>query len=208
VEVGSGGRLIFAAAIGWMEGEFAALGVPIKERASRSDEALELIRALWTQEYPEIQTKRHRLAGVKASPMPIQRPRPPILVGGGSEGAFRRVARFGDGWHASSTDHEGFRKGTEAVLRFWREAGRDGTPIWTLRVPLLIEGVHRAAVDMTLLRGRYVIEGCVGKVVEILRGFQALGCGHVALEVSYSTYPAILQTIDIVARDVRPQLAA
>jgi hypothetical protein len=61
---------------------------------------------------------------------------------------------------------------------------------------------------MGLLRGRYVIEGSVGKVVEILRGFQALGCGHVALEVSYSTYPSILQTIDIVGRDVRPQLAA
>jgi probable F420-dependent oxidoreductase len=208
VDVLSGGRLIFAAAIGWMEGEFAALGVPIKERASRSDEALELIRALWTQEYPEIQTKRHRLAGVKASPMPIQRPRPPILVGGGSEGAFRRVVRFGDGWHASSTDHEGFRRGKEAILRFWKEAGRDGMPVWTLRVPLHIEGVHRAAVDMGLLRGRYVIEGSVGKVVEILRGFQALGCGHVALEVSYSTYPSILQTIDIVGRDVRPQLVA
>lgn len=207
VDVLSGGRLIFAAAVGWMEGEFAALGVPIKERASRTDEALELIRVLWTQEYPEIQTRRHRLAGVKASPMPLQKPRPPILIGGSSEGAFRRVARLGDGWHASSTDLETFRQGQEAVLRSWKEAGREGTPIWTLRVPLFIEGIHRAAVDMTLLRGRYAIQGSVTRVVETLRGFQALGCGHVALEVSYATFPAVLETIDVLAREVRPQVS-
>ncbi|MFI5339781.1 MAG: TIGR03619 family F420-dependent LLM class oxidoreductase [Candidatus Methylomirabilales bacterium] len=207
VDVLSGGRLIVGTAIGWMEGEFAALGIPIKERASRADEALELFRALWTQEYPEVQTKRYRLAGVKASPMPLQKPRPPILVGGSSEGAFRRVARLGDGWHASSTDPEAFRRGTEAVLRFWQEAGRQGTPIWTLRVPLLIEGVHRAAVDMSLLRGRYVIEGSVAKVIETLHGFRSLGCGHVALDVSYTTFPAILDTIDILAREIRPQVA-
>lgn len=207
VDVLSGGRLIVGAAIGWMEGEFAALGIPIKERASRSDEALELFRAVWTQEYPEVQTKRYRLAGVKASPMPLQKPRPPLLVGGSSEGAFRRVARLGDGWHASATDPEAFRRGTEAVLRFWQEARRDGVPIWTLRVPLLIEGVHRAAVAMSLLRGRYVIEGSVAKVVETLCNFQGLGCSHVALEVSYTTFPAILETIDILAQEVRPQVA-
>ena len=207
VDVLSGGRLIVGAAIGWMEGEFAALGIPIRERASRSDEALELFRALWTQEYPQIQTQRYRLAGVKTSPMPLQKPRPPILVGGSSEGAFRRVARFGDGWHASATDPEAFRRGMEAVLRFWQEARREEVPIWTLRVPLFIEGVHRAAVDMSLLRGRYAIEGSVAQVVETLRTFRSLGCSHVALEVSYTTFPAILESIDILAQEVRPQVA-
>lgn len=207
VDVLSGGRLIVGAAIGWMEGEFAALGIPIKERTGRSDETLELFRALWTQEYPEIQTKRYRLAGVKVSPMPLQKPRPPILIGGNSEGAFRRIARLGDGWHASATDPGAFQQGTQAVLRFWQEARRDGVPIWTLRVPLLIEGIHRAAVDMGLLRGRYVIEGSVGKVIELLRSFQRLGCSHVALEVSYTTFPAILETIDILAQEIRPQVA-
>src|SRR5467141_4859580 len=64
VDVLSGGRLIVGAAIGWLEGEFETLGVPFKERASRSDEALELMRALWTQEHPKIQTKRHRVQDV------------------------------------------------------------------------------------------------------------------------------------------------
>lgn len=207
VDVLSGGRLIFGAAVGWLEGEFAALGIPFRERGSRTDEALELIRSVWANEYPEVRTARHRVEGVKASPLPLQRPRPPILIGGSSEGAFRRVARFGDGWHATATDHEAFRQGRDAVARFWTEAGREGTPLWTLRVPLLVEGVHRPAVDMNLLRSRYAVRGPLTRVVEELRGFQALGVSHVALEVSFTTFPAILATIDLLADEVRPRLA-
>ncbi len=208
VDVLSGGRLIMGAAIGWMEGEFAALGIPVKERGSRSDEALELIRTLWTREYPEVETKRHRLHNLKASPMPLQHPRPPILVGGSSEGAFRRVARFADGWHASGTTPAAFHQGQEAVSRQWKAGGREGTPLWTLRIPLLIEGIHRPAVDMNLIRGRHVIEGSVAQVTEELREFQRLGCSHVALEVSYTTFPAILETIEVLATRVKPQLDA
>ncbi len=207
VDVLSGGRLIFGAAVGWMEGEFATLGVPIKERASRTDEMLQLVQALWTQEYPEIQTKRYKLQNVKASPLPLQKPRPPIWIGGSSEGALRRAARLADGWHATATTHEAFRQGAEAVTRFWKEAGKEGSPALSLRIPILIDGIHRAAVDMSLLRGRYTINGSVAKVTEELRGFQGLGCSHVALEVSYTTFPAILQTIDILAQEVKPKLA-
>src|SRR6266581_710762 len=148
VDVLSGGRLIVGAAIGWLEGEFEALGVPFKERVSRSEEALELFRTLWTQAHPKIETKRYRLHDVSVSPMPLQKPRPPLYVGGNSQ----------------------------------------------------------AAVDMALIRGRHVITGTVAKIAEDLRGFRALGCGHIALEVSYSTYPAIHDTIDIIAERLRPQV--
>ena len=208
VDVLSGGRLIFGAGVGWMEGEFAALGVPLKERGSRTDEALELIRAVWAQEYPEIRTRSYRLENVKASPMPLQHPRPPIWIGGGSEGAHRRVARLGDGWHATGTDPEAFRHGAEAVARFWREAGREGTPTLSLRVVFLVDGIHRPAVDMSLLRGRYAIQGSPSRITETLRAFQALGASHVALDVSLTTFPAILETIDLIGdlnRDLRSQ---
>ena len=207
VDVLSGGRLIVGAAIGWLEGEFETLGVRFKERASRSDEALELMRTLWTQAHPKIHTKRHRVHDVVASPMPLQKPRPPLYIGGASDGAYRRVARLGDGWHASSMDHDAFRQGAESVRRFWKEAGREGAPFLSLRIPILIDGVHRAAVDMGLLRGRHTLKGSAKQIADELSGFEALGCGHVALEVSYSTFPAILETIDLVAEKIRPQLA-
>jgi alkanesulfonate monooxygenase SsuD/methylene tetrahydromethanopterin reductase-like flavin-dependent oxidoreductase (luciferase family) len=146
---------------------------------------------------------------VTFSPLPLQKPHPPLYVGGNSEGALRRVARFGDGWHSTSTSVDGFRQSVETVRRFWAEAGRAGEPALSLRIPIVIDGVHRPAVDMALIhgRGRHVLGGPLAKIVEELRGFQALGCEHVALEVSYSTYPAILQTIDVIAEQLRPAVA-
>ncbi len=206
VDVLSGGRLIVGAAVGWLEGEFAALGVPFGERARRTDEALELFRALWTHEHPEIETAHHRLAGLKASPMPLSKPRPPILVGGSTDAAFRRVARLGDGWHASSMSPATFRAGALAVANYWREAGREGAPDLTLRIPILIEGVHRDAVDPGLLGSRYALRGPLASVVRDLRAYQAAGCSHVALEVSYGTYPSIVETLDIVVDEIGPAL--
>jgi hypothetical protein len=60
---------------------------------------------------------------------------------------------------------------------------------------------------MSLLRGRHTLTGTPKQIADELRGFKALGCGHVALEVSYSTYPAIAETIDLVAEKIRPQVA-
>lgn len=59
VDVLSAGRLIVGVAVGWLEGEFAALGVPFRERGRRTDEAIEILRAAWTEEFPELETARH-----------------------------------------------------------------------------------------------------------------------------------------------------
>jgi len=208
IDVLSGGRLIFGAGVGWMEGEFAALGVPFAERGSRTDEALELFRTVWTEREPAIETRRHRLGGVIASPMPLQRPRPPIWIGGASEGAYRRVARHGDGWHSTAATPDAFRQGADAVRRHWAEARREGEPVLSLRIPFWLDGIHRPGSDMGYLRGRHAIHGTPRQVVDTLRSYAALGVSHVALDVSLTTYPAILETIDILAREVRPALGA
>jgi probable F420-dependent oxidoreductase len=208
VDVLSGGRLIFGAGVGWMEGEFAALGVPFAERGRRTDEALELFRKVWTEREPEIETRRHRLRGVVASPTPLQRPRPPIWIGGASDGAYRRVARHGDGWHSTAATPEAFRQGADAVRRHWAEARREGEPVLSLRIPFWLDGIHRPGSDMGYLRGRHAIHGTPRQVVDVLRGYAALGVSHVALDVSLTTYPAILETIDVLTREVRPTLGA
>jgi probable F420-dependent oxidoreductase len=205
VDVLSGGRLIFGAGVGWMEGEFEALGVPFAERGSRTDEALELFQKVWTEREPEIETRRHRLHGLVASPMPLQRPRPPIWIGGASEGAYRRAARH-DGWHSTAATPEAFRQGADAVRRFWGAAGRQGSPVLSLRVPFWLDGIHRPGTDMGYLRGRPAIHGSVRQVVEALHDYAAAGVSHVALDVSLSTYPAIIETIEVLAREVRPVL--
>jgi alkanesulfonate monooxygenase SsuD/methylene tetrahydromethanopterin reductase-like flavin-dependent oxidoreductase (luciferase family) len=138
--------------------------------------------------------------------MPLQKPRPPILVGGASDAALRRAARLGDGWHASGMAPSAFRASALAVANHWKDAGREGGPELTLRVPLLLDGIHRPAVDPALLGTRHVVRGPIASVAKELRQYQTAGCSHVALELSYSTYPAILDTIDILAEEIRPLL--
>jgi alkanesulfonate monooxygenase SsuD/methylene tetrahydromethanopterin reductase-like flavin-dependent oxidoreductase (luciferase family) len=141
--------------------------------------------------------------------MPLQKPHPPLWVGGNSPAALRRVARYGDGWHATGISPEAFRQGVEALRGFWADEGRPGAPALSVRTPIVIDGVHRPAVDMDLIRGRgrHVLAGPVAKILEELQALRALGCEHVALEVSYSTYPAIVDTIDLIAERLRPAVA-
>ena len=78
----------------------------------------------------------------------------------------------------------------------------------SLRIPFWLDGIHRPGADMGYLRGRHAIHGTARQVVESLRAYAALGVSHVALDVSLTTYPAILETIDVLAHEVRPALGA
>ena len=95
----SKGRLIFGVGVGYVPREFEVIGVPYGERGARVSEHIEAIRALWTQERPEFSGRFTRISGVRQKPMPVQRPHPPIIVGGMSPAAHRRAVRQGNGWY-------------------------------------------------------------------------------------------------------------
>jgi alkanesulfonate monooxygenase SsuD/methylene tetrahydromethanopterin reductase-like flavin-dependent oxidoreductase (luciferase family) len=86
--------------VGWMEEEFQLLGIPFKERAQRTREYIAVMKAVWTQENPRFDGQFIKLdRDVNMLPLPLQKPHPPIWVGGETTAAMRRVAEFGDGWH-------------------------------------------------------------------------------------------------------------
>src|SRR3989454_4255862 len=93
----SGGRLIAGFGGGYVEAEFRALGVSFKDRGAITDEYLEAIRVLWTEELPRFSGRFAAFDGIRFEPKPHQRPYPPIVVGGHAAPALRRAARFGDG---------------------------------------------------------------------------------------------------------------
>jgi probable F420-dependent oxidoreductase len=99
----SGGRVICGLASGWHEGEFAALGVPFGERGARTDEAIRVMRALWSGE-GDVAGRFTRVEGVRLSPPPARAGGPPIWIGGNSDAALRRAARLGDGWHTNLSE--------------------------------------------------------------------------------------------------------
>jgi probable F420-dependent oxidoreductase len=100
VDVLSGGRLDFGIGVGWLREEFEAVDVPFEERGARCDEYIEILKRLWTKDIAEFSGRFYELAPCIQKPHPVQRPHPPILVGGTSAPAIRRAARLGDGWVA------------------------------------------------------------------------------------------------------------
>src|SRR2546423_2479350 len=119
----SNGRLICGVGVGWWAEEFAALGIPFHTRGRQADEMLRIFKALWTADNPQFEGEFYHFSNIGFAPKPIQKPHPPLWVGGNSPGAFRRVVTMGDGWHASSRTPADFREGL-AKLRAAAEAAR------------------------------------------------------------------------------------
>ncbi|MDV3127823.1 LLM class F420-dependent oxidoreductase [Mycobacterium sp. 21AC1] len=94
----SGGRFTLAVGVGYLKREFAALGVAYDERTELFDEALEVIRAIWTTDDVTFEGKHFSARGITAHPRPVSRPHPPIWIGGNTAAARARVVRHGDGW--------------------------------------------------------------------------------------------------------------
>jgi probable F420-dependent oxidoreductase len=97
----SGGRVIFGIGVGWLEAEFAALGVPFRERGRRTDESIALMRALWSEDPVSFPTKyiAAAIADMRMQPQPCAPI--PIWVGGSSDKALARAVKLCDGWHGS-----------------------------------------------------------------------------------------------------------
>ncbi len=104
VDVLSGGRLLFGLGAGYLHQEFAAVGTPFSGRGARTDEYIDAIVALWTQEHPEYHGEHVAFSGIDAQPRPIQKPHPPIVVGGQSPGAYRRAVARGNAWYGFALD--------------------------------------------------------------------------------------------------------
>lgn len=104
----SSGRITVTFAVGWLEEEFRLLGVPFRERGRISDEYLEAIIALWTQDAPSFEGNYVSFRDVAFEPKPVQKPHLPIWMGGDADAALKRAARFASGWFPFLTKPEDF----------------------------------------------------------------------------------------------------
>jgi len=111
----SKGRLIFGLGAGYLKPEFQALGAPFADRGRRTDEYIEAILALWTQDKPEYKGEYVAFGGIQAQPRPVQRPHPPVVVGGMSPSGLRRAARYGNGWYGFALDLDATKRAIEGL---------------------------------------------------------------------------------------------
>jgi probable F420-dependent oxidoreductase len=124
LDVISGGRFDFGIGVGWLAEEFEALDVPFEHRGSRADEYITIAKSLWSEGPSQHNGKFYSLPECQQYPKPIQRPHPPIYVGGESRAALRRVAEHGDGWFGYNLTPEGARAGIEKLQPLLAEYGR------------------------------------------------------------------------------------
>lgn len=121
----SGGRLLLVAGLGGEDPlEYEACGVAKSERARRTDEALEAMRLLWSQERISFQGRYYRFTDVSLTPKPAQQPGPPVWIGGRSDAAMRRTGRLGDGWLPSAITPAECAQGIAVINAYAAEAGR------------------------------------------------------------------------------------
>ncbi|MCY4365291.1 MAG: TIGR03619 family F420-dependent LLM class oxidoreductase [Chloroflexi bacterium] len=132
LDVLSGGRLTLGVGVGWMEEEFEALDAPpFAERGAVTNEYLQAFKELWTSDEPSFEGKYCHFSNIHFLPKPVQRPHPPIWVGGQSRAAMRRAARLGDGWHpvgaipAAPLEPEELAQNIELLHRYAEAAARN-----------------------------------------------------------------------------------
>lgn len=98
LDILSQGRAIAGLGLGWSKDEFDASGVTFKDRGARADEFLEALKRVWTDDVAEFKGRYYTIPGSKIGLKPVQKPHPPLLLGGFTPKAFKRIAKYADGW--------------------------------------------------------------------------------------------------------------
>jgi probable F420-dependent oxidoreductase len=198
----SRGRLIMGVGVGWMEEEFEALGVSFKDRGRITDEQLQILSSLWTEEHISYNGQFYRFQDLAFYPKPMQQPRIPIWVGGEGSAAQRRTAKYGDAWfpyYVTITPAE-LRAGYENTLRLTAEAGRDPAQV-KLTCCRGIE-VTREPVPQDESR----LRGSPEQLVEALRSYRDIGVDHIALQFIVPRWPERVEQIERFAQEVMPHV--
>ncbi len=177
----SHGRVDLGVGVAVTQDEFENLGVDFKTRGKRTDEILGALQALWTHDTPEFAGEFYRYSGLKFSPKPLQKPYPPILIGGSSAAAKRRVVRFGDGWHTLRQTPNQFAEGRQDIIRQMEAAGREPSELqFSLTLPMRFTGKAPSAP----VGDRTALTGTDDDIVETIRAYLAGGLDEIVVGIS------------------------
>jgi len=143
----SKGRFDFGVGIGWMKEEFDALQIPWPKRAQRTRDYLAAMQALWTQAESAYQGEFTEFKPVRSFPKPVQNPHPPIIFGGESEAALKRVGEIGNGWWGVNVAPDAAKAHVAAIKRYAGAAGRDPSTLSYAVSPQLGGPISRAEVE-------------------------------------------------------------
>lgn len=213
----SGGRLVLGVGVGGeFPPEFDATGVPVAERGPRTDEAIEVLRRLWTEKGVVHKGRHFSFGPVSIDPKPKQAGGPPIWVGGRKGPSFRRAGQLGDGYISHMASPDQIRDNLTQMQQHAEKAGREETPfataslLFTALDPSYESALDRAATFLERLyarpfrdaAARYTLLGRPEDCLAQMRRFADAGTRHFLL----SPLGEPSEFIDQVAADILPAL--
>lgn len=189
LSVVSNGRAIAGVGVGWMKEEFDALHASWEKRGARTDEYVKIMQLLWKSEEPvSFQGEFYSFNPVRFRPRPVGN-KVPIWVGGHTERALKRTARYGDGWYAVELPPDQFAAKKDRLLELWAEEGREGRPAIALSRRLRLTG------------------GDIRDSIEMVKKYEEIGTDHF---ISYATTARSvednIERMQRVAREIMPQI--
>jgi probable F420-dependent oxidoreductase len=213
----SNGRLLLGMASGWYKREFDAVGIPFEKRGKIMDENLEILTRFWTEPMVKGEYTYHKIPAGVMYPKPIQKPRPPILIGGYVDRVLKRAAVNGDGWLTYFYRPDSFAKSWAKIRDFAKEAGKDPDILLNAaQLPIRI-GKSRAEIEPGMMEWLgtewdyaswsestkdSAILGTVDECVEQLRAHLAVG----VQKLIFVPYRYEMEQIEIIAREIIPRL--
>ena len=169
----SKGRVILGVGAGHVAEEFETLGHDFDDRGARLDDAIDVVAAALTDEFVDVDTSHFRVHGLAVAPRPVQRPRPPIWVGGSSKPALRRAAERGDGWLPQGTPRKLMPEQIAYLLAHRRKVHGDDP----IELGAISEFLYVGDPGWDV--GRHTRSGSPEAIAESLREFGGMGVSHV-----------------------------
>ena len=199
IDVLSRGRVTVGVGVGWLREEFEALGAAdFDRRGAVSDEYLRIFKALWTESPVSFAGEFYRFEDVRCLPEPVQKPHPPIWIGGHSKAALRRVARLGDGWHpvganpAVPLTPADLRRDLEELYRLTEAEGRDPSALTiSYKAPLYdVSGPVATGAD------RRPFSGSPDQIAEDIATYERLGVSELIFDFRSETLAESLERME------------
>ena len=205
IDVLSGGRMVLGIGVGWLEEEFEAVQAPaFAARGRVTDEYLEAFKLLWTEDDPRFAGEHVRFADIVFEPKPVQKPHPPIWVGGESTPAMRRAVRFGDAWHPinSNPRHrlDTRSRMADGVARLRRLAEENDRDPKSIGVALYTDWSREPAVADD--GDRKLLSGSAQDIAEDIQALEDLGVGDLMLGFGRDTLAQSLDAMQSFADEI------
>ena len=208
IDVLSDGRVIFGVGPGWMEEEFDLLGIPFNERGKRTDEYINIFKEVWEKDEPQFEGEFYSFSKMKFYPKPIQKPHPPIWIGGISKKAIGRAVELGNGWHPVWLSPDQMEKKIYYLTKVAEENGRNlDNFVLSIRNRLrILRTSEEENIDLSKFRGKHTFSfhGTKEEIINRIKQFKDIGVAHIIFDLDVVNNEEMFNTIEGFSKDIMP----